>query len=129
MIRARLKDSPSHAAYIKTLMSRRDAAVDIEVPVGSPVTEAAIVRLRQEQAPDTALLAVYAIDAVSPTNRKLREPLNAATDASGSESSSRSQPRATKTRSTGKPTSRASSRVADDYLEEDDLGALEEEQL
>jgi hypothetical protein len=64
-------------------MSRRDAAVDIAVPTGTQITEGAILRLRQEQAPDTALLALYAIDPTSPTNRKLREPLDAATDAIG----------------------------------------------
>jgi hypothetical protein len=51
-------------ADIKTLMSRRDAAVDLEVPHGG-LSEGQIRTLRAEQMLDTPLLALYAIDRVS----------------------------------------------------------------
>jgi hypothetical protein len=128
VIRARLKDSPLRDADIKTLMSRRDAAVDLAVPAGTHLNEADIVRLRAEQAPDTPLLTLYAIDATSPTTRKERVPLEAATEAIG----------------VGivfpKPSPGDDDKVywsadlsgvaesRDRYLETDDLDALEEEQ-
>jgi molybdopterin-guanine dinucleotide biosynthesis protein len=64
---------------IKTLMSRRDAAVDLEIPSGrGALEEAAIKKLRRVQSPDTALLTLYPIDKVStPTaRRESRRALN-----------------------------------------------------
>jgi hypothetical protein len=83
IIRSRIEDSPPAAADIRTLMSRRDAAVDLDLSGETAVDEPRIVELRREQAPDTPLLTVYAIDAESPTARQRREPLAAATDAIG----------------------------------------------
>jgi hypothetical protein len=129
VIRARVKDSPSSAAYIKTLMSRRDAAVDIEVPAGTEVTETAIIRLRQDQAPDTPLLALYAIDSTSPTSRKLREPLGAATDAIGIGIVFPKPPPGDEDKVYWQADLSGVAESRDDYLEEDDLNALEEEQV
>jgi hypothetical protein len=73
-------------ADIKTLMSRRDAAIDLDVPKGEMLTEGRIKELRSEQATDTPLLALYPIDRVSkPLGRfeKDRCPLNARTDVIG----------------------------------------------
>jgi hypothetical protein len=129
VIRARVKDTPSNAAYIKTLMSRRDAAVDISVPAETEITEAAIVRLRQDQAPDTPLLALYPIDATSPSNRKLREPLSAATDAIGIGIVFPKPPPGDEDKVYWQADLSGVAESQDDYLEEDDLGALEEEQV
>jgi len=65
-------------ADIKTLMSRRDAGVDLSGDVGK-LTDKAIMELRQSEFPDTGLLVLYPIDkfsAPSPS-KKLRDPLNA----------------------------------------------------
>ena len=73
-------------ADIKTLMSRRDAAIDLDVPKGEVLTEGRIRELRCEQASDTPLLAIYPIDRVSgPLGRfeKDRRALNARTDVIG----------------------------------------------
>jgi hypothetical protein len=84
-----MEGSTDAAADIRTLMSRRDAAVDLVVPQGETLNEGDIVRLRREQAPKTALLTVYAIDARSEpvVNRKNsaieRVALDALTDAIG----------------------------------------------
>jgi hypothetical protein len=129
VIRARVKDSPRHAAYIKTLMSRRDAAVDIDVPAEIEITEAAIIRLRQDQASDTPLLALYPIDAASPTNRKLREPLDAATHAIGIGIVFPKPPPGDEDKVYWQADLSGVAESQDEYLEEDDLGALEEEQV
>ncbi|MFF5971754.1 Z1 domain-containing protein [Streptomyces sp. NPDC012769] len=65
-------------ADIKTLMSRRDAAVDLAGDV-SNLTEKGIMDRRRVELPDTGLLVLYPIDKVSaPSPSKLkREPLNA----------------------------------------------------
>ncbi|MET9405537.1 Z1 domain-containing protein [Streptomyces sp. NPDC002935] len=79
-IRARL-DLPNPTpdfADIKTLMSRRDAAVDL---VGDTATlpEEAIMGERRVQLPDTGLLVLYPIDKVSEPSpsKNRRVPLNA----------------------------------------------------
>ncbi|MFD4727971.1 Z1 domain-containing protein [Streptomyces seoulensis] len=67
-----------HFADIKTLMSRRDAAVDLDGDT-SKLTEKQIMDLRHARLPDTGLLVLYPIDRTStpsPT-KKLRAPLNA----------------------------------------------------
>ncbi|WP_328326925.1 MULTISPECIES: Z1 domain-containing protein [unclassified Streptomyces] len=65
-------------ADIKTLMSRRDAAVDL---TGDPakLTEKGIRESRRLQLPDTGLLVLYPIDKVSSpsSSKKLRAPLDA----------------------------------------------------
>lgn len=65
-------------ADIKTLMSRRDAAVDLEGDTGK-LTEQGIMDLRRLQLPDTGLLVLYPIDKISEPSpaKKLRAPLNA----------------------------------------------------
>ncbi|WP_030686893.1 Z1 domain-containing protein [Streptomyces sp. NRRL B-1347] len=84
-IRARLKvDTPlDDFADIKTLMSRRDAAVDLPGDT-SKLTEQAIAGQRRELLPDIGLLVLYPIDKVSepipssnPRKKLLRAPLNA----------------------------------------------------
>ncbi|MGN9785996.1 Z1 domain-containing protein [Nonomuraea sp. ZG12] len=64
IVRARLDTSESGFADIKTLMSRRDAAVDLDGDTGS-LTEQEIKTERQRQLPDRGLLVLYPIDKVS----------------------------------------------------------------
>ncbi|OZC89854.1 endonuclease [Rhodococcus sp. 06-412-2C] len=72
---------------IKTLMSRRDAAVDLHVSdLTGELTEERIFNLRQKSAPDVGLIVVYVIDKVSaPTGRQTdtRVPLDAPEDVIG----------------------------------------------
>ncbi|MFI8320812.1 Z1 domain-containing protein [Streptomyces sp. NPDC085529] len=79
-VRARLSTpNPTPGlADIKTLMSRRDAAVDLDGDVSS-LTEKGIMDRRRAELPDTGLLVLYPIDKVSaPSPSKLkREALNA----------------------------------------------------
>ncbi|WP_432055170.1 Z1 domain-containing protein [Streptomyces sp. bgisy022] len=78
-VRARLADSLGPgSADIKTLMSRRDAAVDLSGDVGG-LKEEAIMRERQVQLPDTGLLVLYPIDKTSEPNppKKTRVALDA----------------------------------------------------
>jgi hypothetical protein len=65
-------------ADIKTLMSRRDAGVDLSGDVGK-LTEKMIMELRQFQFPNTGLLVLYPIDKISDPSpsKKLRAPLGA----------------------------------------------------
>lgn len=129
VIRARLELSPPSAADIKTLMSRRDAAVDLQVPAGTTLTEAGIAQFRREQKPDTPLLALYAIDKVSPTSRERRQPLDAVRDVIGV---GVVFPRPDPGDDDNVYMSADLSGVAestDEYLELDDLSSLEEEQL
>ncbi|MFH8763915.1 Z1 domain-containing protein [Streptomyces althioticus] len=78
-VRARLADTlgPEHAD-IKTLMSRRDAGVDLTGDV-SKLKEEEIMKLREAQLPDTGLLILYPIDKTSAPNppKPTRRPLNA----------------------------------------------------
>ncbi|MFC9581464.1 Z1 domain-containing protein [Streptomyces yangpuensis] len=79
--RARLKSNGAKAgtADIKTLMSRRDAAVDLTGET-SRLTEGGIKQLRLDQAPDTGLLVLYPIDKDSephPSKEKSRAALGA----------------------------------------------------
>ncbi|MCX4981105.1 Z1 domain-containing protein [Streptomyces sp. NBC_00572] len=65
-VRARLavQNPTPGLADIKTLMSRRDAAVDLDGDVTS-LAEQAIMDRRQAELPDTGLLVLYPIDRVS----------------------------------------------------------------
>ncbi|MFE2478158.1 Z1 domain-containing protein [Streptomyces sp. NPDC059389] len=79
--RARLKSKGAKAgtADIKTLMSRRDAAVDLAGET-SRLSEGGIKELRRVQAPDTGLLVLYPIDKNSephPSKEQSREALGA----------------------------------------------------
>ncbi|MFJ8826063.1 Z1 domain-containing protein [Streptomyces sp. NPDC102467] len=81
VIRSRLRmpsGAPQDFADIKTLMSRLDAAVDLNIDTAK-LYENEIRRARQEQLPHTGLLALYPIDKTSssPLDRKSRAPLNA----------------------------------------------------
>lgn len=79
IVRARLDVANSDFADIKTLMSRRDAAIDLAGETGS-MEEKEIKSERQKQLPDTGLLVLYPIDKVSePPKREKqrRKPLNA----------------------------------------------------
>ncbi|MGW1356645.1 Z1 domain-containing protein [Streptomyces chartreusis] len=64
-------------ADIKTLMSRRDAAVDLGGDTAK-LTEKGIIDERRVQLPDTGLLVLYPIDKTSEPGpgKKLRAPLN-----------------------------------------------------
>ncbi|MEV6895833.1 Z1 domain-containing protein [Amycolatopsis sp. NPDC051372] len=82
-------DDPA-SVDIKTLMSRRDAAIDLDTSsVRGELTEQMIFALRLQQSPETALLALYAIDKDSrPKESKAearvpRRGLNAAADVIG----------------------------------------------
>ncbi|CDR08043.1 Z1 domain-containing protein [Streptomyces iranensis] len=79
-IRARLAvtNPAPDFADIKTLMSRRDAAVDLTGDT-SKLTEKGIMERRRIELPDTGLLVLYPIDRVSAPSpsKKLRAPLNA----------------------------------------------------
>ncbi|MFE9171567.1 Z1 domain-containing protein [Streptomyces kebangsaanensis] len=65
-------------ADIKTLMSRRDAAVDLSGDAAN-LTEKGIMDRRRAELPDTGLLVLYPIDKTSEPSaaKKLRAPLNA----------------------------------------------------
>jgi hypothetical protein len=65
-------------ADIKTLMSRRDAAVDLSGDTAK-LQEKAITAERRRQLPDSGLLVLYPIDKISEPipSKKLREALNA----------------------------------------------------
>ncbi|MFF7362391.1 Z1 domain-containing protein [Streptomyces sp. NPDC008125] len=84
--RARLDttNATPHFADIKTLMSRRDAAVDLSGDTEG-LTEKEITDERRKQLPDTGLLVLYPIDKVSAPHpsKKLRAPLNAETHVIG----------------------------------------------
>lgn len=128
IIRAKLLDSPPDAADIRTLMSRRDAAVDLTLQPGVALTEALIAERRREQRPDTGLLTLYAIDRVSPTTRTGRQPLDAVDDVVGI---GIVFPRPAPGEDDSVYMQADLSRVAesaDDYVEVDDLSVLEEEQ-
>ncbi|MET9498859.1 Z1 domain-containing protein [Streptomyces sp. NPDC006552] len=74
----RADDKGDAFADIKTLMSRKDAAVDLAGDA-TGLTEQQIRDARRMQLPDTGLLALYPIDKYSEPDRskKLREPLDA----------------------------------------------------
>jgi hypothetical protein len=78
--RARLAvaDPEPNLADIKTLMSRRDAAIDLEGDTDA-LKEKEIAEERRRQLPDHGLLVLYPIDKVSDPgpSRKSREPLAA----------------------------------------------------
>lgn len=78
VVRARLKTADSDFADIKTLMSRKDAAVDL---AGDTIRlqEEEIKAERRRQLPDTGLLVLYPIDKISQPSpaKKTREALNA----------------------------------------------------
>ncbi|MET7603997.1 Z1 domain-containing protein [Streptomyces avermitilis] len=80
-VRARLGDATNPSpdfADIKTLMSRRDAAVDLDGDTAK-LTEKGIMDMRRAKLPDTGLLVLYPIDKVSEPSpsKKLRASLNA----------------------------------------------------
>ncbi|MEU3766916.1 Z1 domain-containing protein [Amycolatopsis keratiniphila] len=81
VVRARLKETAStDVADIKTLMSRRDAAVDLDTSqVQGELTEARIKELRREQASRVGLIALYPIDknSVPSAKRDKRAPMEA----------------------------------------------------
>lgn len=78
IIRARLHTPESNYADIKTLMSRRDAAVDLAGDT-SKLSEAEIHSARRHQLPNTGLLVLYPIDKTSAPNppKPRRVPLDA----------------------------------------------------
>ncbi|ANZ35571.1 endonuclease [Lentzea guizhouensis] len=85
--RARLEGSDNSFVDIKTLMSRKDAAVDLQgLKNKSGLSEEQIKDLRRKQLPSTGLLVLYPIDKDSVPGKqseKHREPLGLAEDAIG----------------------------------------------
>lgn len=84
IVRARLEGTSRDAADIKTLMSRRDAALDLGVDGG--LTEAEMRELRTRRLPGHGLIALYAVDRDSPPARRdgaRREALGAETEVIG----------------------------------------------
>ncbi|WP_103353946.1 Z1 domain-containing protein [Amycolatopsis sp. CA-128772] len=85
--RSALPGDDNDTVDIKTLMSRRDAAIDLDISsVQGELTEDKIKALRLQQSPDSALLALYVIDKDSePEARRIlsRRALNAAEDVIG----------------------------------------------
>jgi Z1 domain len=78
IIRARLKTTEPNFADIKTLMSRKDAAVDLTGDTGT-LQEQEIKAERRRQLPDTGLLVLYPIDRISEPSpaKTTREALDA----------------------------------------------------
>lgn len=79
VVRARLDTTPGPGTVdIKTLMSPRDAAVDLDGDT-EKLKEEDIREARRAQLPDTGLLVLYAIDKTSDPKpaKKTRKPLNA----------------------------------------------------
>ncbi|MFI7666554.1 Z1 domain-containing protein [Nocardia sp. NPDC049526] len=77
IVRSQFASGPDHSD-IKTLMSRRDAGLDLE-GITTSTTEEEIKKVRTAQQPDAGLLVLYPIDKVSkpePSKNK-RQPLNA----------------------------------------------------
>lgn len=76
--RLALRNPDPYFADIKTLMSRRDAAVDLDGDTAK-LTEKGIMDKRREMLPDTGLLVLYPIDKVSTPSaaKTARAPLNA----------------------------------------------------
>jgi hypothetical protein len=86
--RARLKGEVVDGTVdIKTLMSQRDAAIDLASEQSkSKLDEPTIKKMRREQLPDTGLLVLYPIDkdsAPSKAREHLRDTLDLAEDAIG----------------------------------------------
>lgn len=127
--RSALKNtSDTSVVDIKTLMSRRDAAVDLNVPsTFGELEEKDIKLLRRSQSPDTALLTLYPIDKDSTPDSsrlKMRQALGLPEHAIGV--------------GIVFPTPSADSEVEWDYvsadlskvdIEEEDLSVLESEDL
>jgi hypothetical protein len=82
--RARLghdDEPPGGVADIKTLSSRRDETIDLELDGPVPAKHEEILKLRQQQRPDQGLLLVYPIEPESDTGEKVgRKPLRAPTE-------------------------------------------------
>jgi hypothetical protein len=103
--------------------------VDLTSQDGGRLSEPEIVRVRSEQAPDTPLLTVYAIDAVSPTTRKLRVQLDAAEDVIGVGIVFPKPPPGEEDKVYWAADLSGVAESSDTYLETDDLTALEDEQV
>jgi hypothetical protein len=129
VIRAKLPVTPPAAADIKTLMSRRDAAVDLPVQPDGQLTESAIARERDLQLPDTPLLMLYPIDGASKTSRDRREPLAAVRDVIGVGLVFPKPPDGKDAKIYMQTDLTRVQESTDAYLEEEDLGLLEDEQL
>ncbi|MGY1858077.1 Z1 domain-containing protein [Modestobacter sp. SYSU DS0290] len=67
-------------ADIKTLSSRRDETIDLDVTGRDIGGRTQILTLRNEQRPDQGLLLIYPIEPESDTDREGRRPLAAPTD-------------------------------------------------
>jgi hypothetical protein len=110
-------------------MSRRDAAVDLDLTGEGTLDEHRILELRREQAPDTPLLAIYPIDRLSPTTRRARQPLDAVEDVIGIGIVFPKPAPGDEDRVYWQADLSGVAESTDGYLETDDADALEEELL
>lgn len=78
--RARLDPIFDGVADIKTLSSRRDETVDLDIKGPTPTARDKILALRRAQRPDEGLLLIYPIEPMSETGSEGREPLAAPTE-------------------------------------------------
>lgn len=126
VIRSKLAASGIERADIRTLMSRRDAAIDLDgLPPGA-ASEATIFSLRNEQLPDHGLLTLYVIDAQSEPQVKDREPLDAVRDVIGV-GFVFPQPEQDEAVFYSADLSSVTVAIDDGYFEDEDLSVLEEE--
>jgi hypothetical protein len=124
VIRSKIATSAIERADIKTLMSRRDAGVDLaELPAGTP-SEDIIFRARNDQLPGHGLLTIYVIDAKSEPQVKDREPLDAVSDVIGA---GFVFPQPEKDEGVFYKADLSRVTIDDGYIEEEDLSVLEEE--
>lgn len=86
VVRARMATERGNFADIKTLMSRKDAAIDLDGDFAN-VSESDLMEARKKQMPATGLIVLYPIDKDSPPatdrSRAKRENLGAADDVIG----------------------------------------------
>jgi hypothetical protein len=125
-IRGRFEEAPP--ADIKTLMSLRDAAIDLDLSGEGKLTEARVKALRAEQLPDTGLLTLYPLDRLAQPAKTSRVPLGTPEDVIGVGIVFPDPP---PTKGDDKVYFQADlSRVStsDGYLEEEDVSLLEDEQ-
>jgi hypothetical protein len=134
VIRARYEESPRTEADIKTLMSIRDAAVDLDLSeVKGKLEEDMIKDLRARQLPDTGLLVLYPIDRVSPPKppavgkRQLRTELGAERDVIGIGVLFPRPKFGEKDEEVYWQADLSNVATYDGYLEEDDVSTLEDE--
>jgi hypothetical protein len=125
-IRGRFTDSSP--ADIKTLMSMRDAGIDLDLSAEPKVTEATLRRVRAAQAPTTGLIVLYPLDKAADPAKDTRVALGTADDVIGVGIVFPDPPADETDDKVYYSADLSQVAVADDYLEEEDLSLLEDEQ-